>query len=46
MPQVVNVIGYGSAIGFKGGWEYNRHYNADQIIRVIDYYRKTYKRNL
>lgn len=40
-----DVIGYGSAIGFKGGWDYNRHYNAKQIIEVIREYKDSYKKN-
>lgn len=41
-----DVIGYGSAIGFKGGWDYNRHYNSRQIIEVVREYKDSYKKNI
>lgn len=41
-----DVIGYGSALGFKRGWGYNRHYNADQIWRVIKHYKDSYSKNV
>jgi hypothetical protein len=43
---VFDVIGYGSALGFKGGWDYDRKYNSKQIIKVIDHYRQSYKKNV